>query len=172
MEDIHDIKYFSLKKVQKFLKENDKNPKVASELTKLILSNDPQTSMRASWTLQHLCFKKPELIYPQIPKLIRFLQMENQHTGAMRNVIRVFMELDLPEKYCGPIFDLCLQFSKNTTLPHAVRVFSIYTLANICLKYPELKPELDLILSELKMFPQPGSIVACIKKTSKILLKA
>lgn len=171
MEDIHDIKYFSLKRVQKFLKENDKNTKIAKELTKLILSDDPQISMRASWTLQHLSFEKPQLVYPLIPQLIKFLQKENQHTGAIRNVIRIFEELDLPDKYCSPIFDLCLKIAKNATLPHAPRVFAIYTATNICKKYPELKPEVELIISELKTFPQPGSIIACIKKTSKILLK-
>lgn len=171
MEDINDIKYFSLKKLNKFLKENENNSKVAKELTKLILSDDLLISMRASWTLLHLSFEKPEMIKPVIPQLIKFLNGTNQHTGAIRNVIRIFQEIDIPEKYCGPIFDLCLCFLKNTTLPHAVRVFSLYVLTNICKKYPELKSEVELIISEFRTFPQSPSMNAAMKKCSKILLK-
>lgn len=171
MEDINDIKYFSLKRLNKFLKENENNSKVAKELTKLTLSSDPLISMRASWTLQHLSFEKPEMIKPVIPQLIKFLNGTNQHTGAIRNVIRIFQEIEIPEKYCGPIFDLCIGFLKNTTLPHAVRVFSLYVLTNICKKYPELKSEVELIISEFRTFPQPPSMTAAMKKCSKILLK-
>lgn len=171
MEDVNDIQYFSLKKVKKFLKENDNNPFLAKELTQLVLDKDPLISMRASWTLQHLCFAKPKLIYPQIPKLIKFLHRNNNHTGAMRNVIRIFQEIDIPGKYCSEVFDLCLRFIKNVALPHAVRVFSVYVLVNICKKYPELKHEVELIIYELKNYPQPPSMEACIRNTTKQLNK-
>lgn len=171
MEDIKDIKYFSLKKVNKFIKENENNPKLAKELTKLILGNDPLISMRSSWTLQHLSHKKPKAIYPQIPDLIKFLNQQGQHTGAIRNVIGTLRDIDIPEKYCGEIFDISLRLAKNATLPHAPRVFAIYTATNICKKYPELKAEVELIISELKSFPQSPSMSACIRTVSKILLK-
>lgn len=171
MEDINDIKYFSLKKVHKFLKENENNSKLAKELTQLILGDDPLISMRASWTLQHFSHRQPKAVYPQIPQLIKFLNRQNQHTGAIRNVIGTLRDIDIPEKYCGEIFDICLRLAKNATLPHAPRVFAIYTATNICKKYPELKAEIELILTELKAFPQSPSINACIKTVSKILLK-
>ncbi len=168
---IKDPKYFSLKKVNKFLKENENNPKLAKELTKLVLGNDPLISMRASWTLQHYSHSHPKAIYPQIPQLIKFLKQQNQHTGAIRNVIGTLRDIDIPEKYCGEIFDICLRLAKNATLPHAPRVFAIYTATNICRKYPELKSEVQLIISELKAYPQAPSIAACARTVSKILLK-
>lgn len=171
MEDIKDIKYFSLKKLNNFLKENQNNATLAKELTTLILDDDQLISMRASWALLHLSFRKPEMINPVIPKLIRFLKSSHRHTGAIRNVIRIFQDIKIPEKYSGELFDLCIGFLKNTTLPHAVRVFSLYVLTKICTKYPELKVEIELILSEFKTFPQPPSMTAAIKKCSKIMLK-
>lgn len=50
MEDLHSVKYFSLKTVNKFVEENENNPKVAKDLMKLIFSEDDNLSMRASWT--------------------------------------------------------------------------------------------------------------------------
>lgn len=171
MEDINDIKYFSLKKVNKFIKENESDPKLAKKLTQLILGDDPLISMRASWTLQHFSHTHPKAIYPQIPQLIKFLNKQNQHTGAIRNVIGTLRDIDIPEKHCSEVFDICIKLAKNPGLPHAPRVFAIYTATNICKKYPELKHEIELILSELRTYPQPPSLQACIRTVSKILLK-
>ncbi len=108
---------------------------------------------------------------PPVLFVIKFLKKNNQHTGSIRNVIRIFQEIELPEKYCSEILDICLKYAKNAGMPHAVRVFSIYVLTKICVMYPELKYEVELILSELKEHPQPPSLVACIRTTTKTLLK-
>ena len=171
MEEINDPKYFSLKKVKQLAKDVEKNPKIVKELVKLTLGEDLTLSMRASWALQHISFKNPELISTHISSLIKFLRKEKQHTGAIRNVIRLFHEIAIPEKYCGELFDLCMSYTKNATLPHAVRAFSITVLGDICKKYPELKPEVELVLNELKTFPQPASLTVRIREVSKILLK-
>ena len=169
MEELKDIKYFSLNKVKKFIVDHGDDPATIKELCKLILSEDHQISMRASWTLQHLSFEKPEVIKSLYPQLIKFLKRDNNHTGAIRNVIRIFQNLNIPEKYTSDIYDLCMNYCKNMAMPHAVRVFAIYVMANICKKYPDLKYELELILSEFKQYPQPPSMTACIKKTTKLL---
>jgi hypothetical protein len=171
MEAIKDPKYFSLKKVKQLTKEVEKDPAIVKELVKLTLGDDLILSMRASWALQHISFQYPKLIYPQIPSLLKFLRKEKQHTGAIRNVIRIFHEVEVPEKYCGELFDLCLKYTKNAALPPAVRAFSIVMLADICKKYPELKHEVELVFSELQTFPQPPSITVCIRKASRILEK-
>jgi hypothetical protein len=171
MEDIKDLQYFSLKKLKKFVKQIENDKKALKEITALILGKDKTLSMRASWALSHVSFSSPQNIYPLLPQLLKFLQSTDQHSGAIRNVIRIFMEIHIPEKYCGPLFDICLAHAKNATLPHAVRVFSIYVLGKICQRYPELKTEVEIVLNELKTYPQPPSMNACIRKTTKILNK-
>lgn len=171
MEEIKDPKYFSLKKVKQLVKEVEKDPSIVKELVKLTLGEDQTLSMRASWALQHISFSNAELVRKQIPSLVKFLHKEKQHTGAIRNVIRIIYEIGVPEKYAGEVFDICIKYTKNATLPHAIRAFSITMLGQICLMYPELKPEVELILSELKTFPQPPSVNVRIRDTSKILLK-
>lgn len=161
--------YFSLKKVKAAVQQIEQQPSLVKDAMKMLVNPDPQKSMRASWLLLHIAFKYPQLIKPELKQLIKFLHRENNHTGAIRNTVRVFQEIDLPEAYCVPIFDLCLNYVKNATLPHAVRAFSINTLGNICKKYPELKTEVELVFNELKEFPQAPSINASIKNASKIL---
>lgn len=171
MEPIKDPKYFSLEKVKQLTSFVEKNPKIVRELVFLTNGNDLKLSMRASWALQHISFKYPELIKPHIGSLIKSLKKEKQHTGAIRNVIRIFHEIEIPEKYSAELYDLCLNYIKNGTLPHAIRAFSITLLGDICKKYPELKPEVELVLNELKTYPQPPSLTVRIRATLKVLQK-
>lgn len=169
--EIKDPKYFSLTKVKQFVKEVEKDPKIVKELVKMTLGEDLTLSMRASWALQHISFKHPKLIRKEISSLVKFLRKEKQHTGAIRNVIRILYEIGVPEKYCSEVFDLCMNFIKNATLPHAIRAFSITMVGQICLMYPELKHEVDLVLSELSTFSQPPSLTVRIRDCKKILSK-
>ena len=170
-KEFESVTYFSLKKVKLAAEQMKHQPQLLVDTRKMMFIKDPQKSMRASRLMLHASFEYPELVKKQLPYLIKFLEQPNLHTGAIRNTIRVFQELDLPEKYCSKMFDICINYSKNSTMPHAVRAFSINVLENICKKYPELKHEVLLVLNELSSFPQPPSINFCIKKTSKILLK-
>src|SRR4051812_9437385 len=123
MEDIKDLQYFSKKKLDKFVKQVEDDPKALKEIAKLVLGDDQNRSMRASWALTHISMSRPQNIKPLVPQLMKFLKGKNQHTGAIRNVIRVFHEIDIPEKYIGELFDICMAHAKNATMPHAVRAF-------------------------------------------------
>lgn len=171
MEEIKDAKYFSLKKVKQLTKEVEKDPSIVKALVKLTLGEDQTLSMRASWALQHISLKNPQLVKKEIPSLIKFLRKKDNHTGAIRSVLRIFDIIEVPEKYCGELYDLCLNYTKNATLPHAVRAFSITLLGQICKRYPELKHEVELVLNELKTFPQPPSLTVRMRDTMKVLNK-
>ena len=136
-------------------------------LLDLFFGNDSVISQRGGWPLSYICIEYPELIKPYIGKLIKNLSRKNLHDAVFRNTLRLLQEADLPEKYCGPVFDICISYIKNTTLPHAIRAFAISTASSICKKYPELKPELKLIILELNSFPQPPSLKARIKMALK-----
>lgn len=163
--------YITLSQVKKIVGQIDQYPDLIKGIRAFVFDEDPRKTMRATWILQHIAFEYPDLIKKEIPYLLQFLDQENNHTGAIRNCIRIFMTLPIPDKYCAPIFDKCMAYATNETMPHAVRVFSIYTMAAICKRYPALKSELLVVLDEMKIYPQPPSIVACLKKTYKILLK-
>ncbi|MDZ4664595.1 MAG: hypothetical protein SGJ15_06940 [Bacteroidota bacterium] len=170
-KEFENQKYFSLKRVKLAVKQMEHQPELIVDARKMMFNKDPQKSMRAAWLMTHAAFEYPELVKKQLPYIIKLLEQPNLHTGTIRSSIRLFQELDMPEKYIGKMFDLCLKYTKNSTLPHGVRAFSINVLGLICKKYPDLKHEVVLVLGELTSFPQPPSINFCIKKTSKILLK-
>jgi hypothetical protein len=170
-KEFESVIYFSLNKVKLAVKQIEHQPSLMVDIRKMMFNKDPQKSMRASWLMLHASFAYPELVKKQLPYIIKLLDQPNLHTGTIRNSVRIFQELDLPEKYVSKMFDLCLNYTKNSTLPHGVRAFAINILGIICKKYPDLKHEVSLVLNELNTFPQPPSITHCIKKTSKILLK-
>jgi hypothetical protein len=162
---------YTLSQVNKVVEQIDIYPNHLDVIREFIFDKDPRKNMRATWLLLHIAFKHPQLVKGEIPVLLKFLDQNNNHTGAIRNCVRIFMELEIPEKYCAPIYDKCQSYVTNVALPHAVRVFAVYAMANICKRFPELKQELLIILDELKKYPQSPSMNACLKKTYKNLLK-
>lgn len=147
------------------------HPKELKELAKLIFDNDTNISMRSAWVLSHISTKQAELLSPLFNPFLKYLRKNDAHPGTIRCILSCIERMAIPEKYCGEIFDFCMGYTKSALMPHAVRAFSITILGNICKKYPELKPEVELVLNELKTFPQAPSITVRIRDTSKILLK-
>lgn len=139
------------------------------ELLDIFLTEEYRLNQRAAWPLSNVCIEHPGLAKPYIGKLIKNLSRPGNHDAVIRNTLRIFQDIDIPEKYCGPLLDLCFDYIKNGTLPHAIRTFAITVASNICEKFPELKPELKLLLSELDSFPQPASITSRMKRALKRL---
>jgi hypothetical protein len=165
------LKGLNVDNAKRIAKQICSDPKKAKEFVKLIFDEDTNVSMRSVWILSHVSAKNPEIISPYLPQFLKYLNSKDPHPGTIRCILNCIEEFDIPEKYCGEIFDHCMNYTKNATLPHAIRAFSITILGHICQKYPELKSEVELILSELKTFPQPASITVRIRDVSKILLK-
>jgi hypothetical protein len=147
------------------------HPKESKELVKLIFDQETNISMRSAWILSHVCVKEPDIVKPYLNQFLKYFRGKTPHPGTIRCILNCIEEIDIPEKYCGEIFDFCIGYAKSALMPHAVRAFSITILGNVCEKYPELKPEVDLILNELKTFPQPASIAVRIRDAQKILSK-
>lgn len=147
------------------------HPKEIKKLVKLFYDADNNISMRSAWIISHVCSLDTKIVIGITPDFIKYLKSEKPNPATIRCILSSLQQIDIPEKYCGSIFDFCMRYVKNATFPHAVRSFSINIMAILCKRYPELKPEVELILSELKTFPQPGSITASIRNASKILLK-
>lgn len=163
--------YITLKKVKKIVANIEQQPELVIETRKLLFDKDPQRTMRSAWILLHISFHYPELVVPQLKYILKFLDQNDQNTGAIRCCIRILTEIEIPEKYCSEVFDKSLKYAMNAGFPHAVRVFAIYVLVKICKQYPELKPEVQLIIDDLSSIPQAPSMIACIKKSRKALQK-
>ena len=66
----------------------------------------------------------------------------------VRNAVRVLQELTIPQKFQGEVMDACFHFLEEPETPVAIKAFSLTTLFNLSTLYPEIKPELALIIEE------------------------
>jgi hypothetical protein len=170
-KEFNDPRYFSLKKVKLTIRQMEHEPELIELTRKMMFNADQQKNMRAAWVMTHAAEKYPELVKKQLPYILKLLQQKGLHTGTIRCSLRIFQELGMPDKYCGQMFDICIGYAKNGTMPHAVRAFAINVLGLICKKYPDLGHEVLLVLNELESFPQAPSITHCVKKTKKLIAK-
>lgn len=118
---------------------NDKN--LFAELITLMLTAEYRVAQRAAWPVSHCIENNADLIKPWFSKMIKKLGEKNIHNAIKRNTLRALENTDIPEKYCGPLYDISYTFLHDLNEPIAVRVFALSVLANISKKYPELKTE-------------------------------
>lgn len=118
------------------------------ELMKCFLDEEYSLSQRAAWSVSWAARKKPAMIIPHIKHLVSVLHKKNVHHAVIRNSVRVLQEIEIPEEFHGAVMDACFQFLEKPSTPVAIKVFSLATLFNLSKKYPEIKPELKLIIED------------------------
>jgi hypothetical protein len=121
---------------------NDK--KRFADLMKLMLEDEYRVAQRAAYPLSYSVRKHPELIKPWFGRMIKKMGEKNIHDAVRRNALRILEDVDIPEKYCGPLFDISIAYLHDLNQPIAVRAFSISVMSNIAQKFPDLKNEVRL----------------------------
>jgi hypothetical protein len=96
----------------------------------------------------HSCKARPEMIKLYIPILVAQLTNGEAHTAVIRNAVRILQEIEIPEALHGKVMDACFKFIESPTTPVAIKAFSLTTLSNLAKIYPEIQPELKLIIEE------------------------
>jgi len=131
------------------------SPARMDELMKLFFSKDLRVCQNASWPMTHIGDKYPKLILPYFEEMLHKLKTP-QHDAVLRNTLRIWQQMDIPEKYEGTVYELCFKFLANYDRPPAVRAFSIGILSNLADKFPDLKSELIDLLEEVYPHGTPG----------------
>jgi hypothetical protein len=119
------------------------------ELFHLFLNDEYRVVQRAGWPVSYCVIAHPVLIKKNWAALIKNLQKPNLHNAVKRNSIRLLQDIDIPKKYQGPIMDLCFKYIESPTEAIAVKAFSLTVLTNLAKQYPEIIPEIKLIIEEL-----------------------
>ena len=117
------------------------------EILPYLYSEDRMTCQRASWPLLILAEQNSPLLHPFIPSMLEALNSP-VHDGIIRNIVRFWQFLEIPEDYEGEIFDKCFEFLEDPKIPAAIRIFSMSVCANIAEKHPELAEEVAAVISE------------------------
>lgn len=136
------------------------------ELFSLFMSDEPQVVQRSSWAMSHCVEAYPGFIKKHFKELITKLELPNQHDAVKRNSVRLLQHVDIPEEWQGSIMNICFDFIISPSEAVAIKAFSITVLGNMAKDYPEIIPELKLVIKE-----QIGNQTAAFKVRAKKLFK-
>ncbi|MEO6557015.1 MAG: hypothetical protein ABIN92_05825 [Ferruginibacter sp.] len=138
------------------------------QLFSLFLNDEYRVVQKAAWPISNCVIKHPQLIKKHWQKLILNLQKPNLHNAVKRNSLRLLQDIDIPEKYQGQLMDICFEFLQSPTEALAVKVYSMTVLARLSKIYPEIIPELKLIIEDQSP-SQTAGFKSRAKKVFKVL---
>jgi hypothetical protein len=119
----------------------------------------------AAWPISYCVIDHPQLIKKHWARLIKNLYKPNIHDAVKRNSMRLLQAIAIPEKYAGEIMDIAFRFAASPNEPVAVKAFSLTVLGNFVKKYPEILPELKLLIHD----QLPHQTAAFKSRAKKIL---
>ena len=112
------------------------------------MNTEYRLSQRAAWSVSLAARMTPEVVSPYIKDLVAQLQRKDIHDSVIRNSVRMLEQLKIPETFHGEVMNACFLFIETPATPAAIKAFSLTTLFNLSKQYPEIKPELKLIIEE------------------------
>jgi hypothetical protein len=107
----------------------------------------------------------PSFMKKNMGKLIRNLQKPNIHDSIKRNTLRFLQEIDIPPKYEGTIMNTCFEYIENPKEAVAIKAFSLTILGRLAKKYPEIIPEIKLLIED----QAPVQTAAFTSRAKKVL---
>jgi hypothetical protein len=119
-----------------------------NELFTLFLHGEYRVNQRASWPVSYCIEAHPFLIKNNLDKLLQNLQRSNLHDAVKRNTIRLLQWVDIPEQFQGQVMDICFGYLASPTAAVAIKAFSLTVLGNLAKDYPEILPEINLLIEE------------------------
>ena len=132
----------------------------------LFLHDEYRVVQRAAWPVSYCVIAHPQLITKHWKQLIKNLQQPNIHAAVKRNSVRLLQDIAIPKKYQGQIMDICFKYVASPTEAVAVKAFSLTVLTNLAKQYPEIIPEIKLLIED-----QLPHQTAAFKVRAKVFLK-
>lgn len=114
----------------------------------LFFRGEYRITQRAAWPLSYCIRAHPELIGPYLKRLLDNLKRKDIHVAVIRNTIRLLQDVEIPKKYQGRVMSICFDFVQSPETPIAVKAFSLTVLSHLAVDYPEIGPELKLIIAD------------------------
>jgi 8-oxo-dGTP diphosphatase len=146
------------------------NMEILRRLIEYSFSDDKKLAFHASWTLSKVYDKYPEVIQPDLQRIIESLdKLDNE--SVQRSFLRMISMSDLKmvcSKHHGILADHCFKMLRSGFSAVAVKAYSmeiIYRLAQI---YPELANELS---TTINMLQGDGSTAGILARGHIILKK-
>jgi hypothetical protein len=119
-----------------------------NELFHLFLNSEYRVTQRAAWPLSYCAIAHPEFMNNNYEKLINNLKKPNLHDSIKRNTVRLLQAVNIPGKYEGGIMEICFRYLESPNEAVAIKAFSLTVLSKLAKKYPEIVPEIKLLIEE------------------------
>ena len=118
------------------------------ELFGLFLNDEYRVVQRAAWPMSYCVIAHPALIKKHFGKLLKNLSKPNIHDAVKRNTVRLLQDIDVPKKYQGQVMDICFRYIAAPNEAIAIKAFSLSVLARLSKQYPDIIPEIKLLIEE------------------------
>jgi len=138
----------SKKQTDRIVKYIGNNKERFAELMRIFLKGEYRITQRAAWPLSYCVQLYPGLIQPYFKSLLDNLEKKNLHGAIIRNTVRLLQEVDIPKKFQGRVMNLCFDWVQSPETAIAVKAFALTVLENLSIAYPDILPELKLIIEE------------------------
>lgn len=126
------------------------------ELFNLILKNEEIVAQRGSWPMSYCVEAHHSLINKHWERLLKHIRKQGLHDAIKRNVTRLMQFTDIPKKWHGDAMDICFQFLEDPGESVAVKVCSLTVLGNLSVYYPEIIPEIRMIIEHAMPHQTPA----------------
>jgi len=161
------LKDHSKEQCNKIVQWVGNNEERFNELFHLFLNSEYRITQRAAWPLSNSAIAHPEFMKGNFGKLLSNLKKANLHDAIKRNTVRLLDAIEIPVKYEGRIMEICFTYLESPGEAVAVKAFSIGILGKLAKKYPEIIPEIKLMIEE--QLPHQS---AAFKSRSKAFMKS
>ena len=142
------LKEHSKAQCERIVKYIGSSPERFAELMELFFEGEYRVTQRAAWPMSYCVENHPELIRPYFKKMLDNLYKKGLHDAVIRNTMRILQNLEIPARYRGKLMDTCFRFIQSNNMPVAIKVFSLTILQNLSKQYPDIKPEIKLLIVE------------------------
>ncbi len=133
------------------------------ELMDCFFSEDWWLNQYSSGVVEIVAKKFPELVTPFIPEMLREIE-DPRHNAIVRNILRTWQKMDIPEEFMGEIFERCFNYISDPKEAIAIRAFSITVCENIARTFPELNIELQLLLRDILTYETSPGVLSRVRK--------
>jgi hypothetical protein len=116
------------------------------ELVKLFLKGEKLITQRAGWPLSDIAIMHSEIVQKHLKQLVKNIVKPNLHNAIKRNTMRLLQHIEIPESLQGDVMNCCFNFIEDPKEAVAVKASSLAVLENLSKLYPEILPEIKLII--------------------------
>lgn len=128
------------------------NVEILKKLLEYSFSDDKKLAFRASWTLSKVFDRYPEMLNPDLERMIETLDnLENE--SVQRSFLRMISLGDLDKisiRHQGILADHCFKMLKSGFSAIAIKAYSMEIIYKLALIYPELANELSATIQMLQ----------------------